>query len=351
MPILGFHMSAHRSSTAKVALKGTKEHMRILILADKGSSASEGARNVSRAIVSRMEKKYDVLSMPARAVGGRLTEIRRFNPQIVHSVHGPSPRTFVMMAILRLVVPRAAFLMSLNQTGPGFQYLRLLLRKLRFIRLLSQDPVSECYFSQLGFSVHPLPNGVDTERFHPSSPVLPQELQGRLASDRPCLMHVGHLKPNRGLDILAQLSGYHGWQVLIVGSPIAPAVPEVMRMLEATDCIVLRKFIEDLPGLYSAINAYAFPVSDRLGAIDMPLSVLEAMACNCAVISTPFKALPRFLPQGDGLFYFDTVDEAKAGLDQIMNSNGVMTRQKVAPFSWNNILHQLEDLYTSCLPA
>jgi glycosyltransferase involved in cell wall biosynthesis len=351
MPNLSFHQSEPYSSTAKVAMKGTREYMRVLILADKGSSASEGARNVSRAIVSGMEPRYDILSMPARAVVKRLAEIRRFNPQIVHSVHGPSPRTFAMMAVLRLVVPRAAFLMSLNQTGPRFNYIGPLLRELRFIRLLSQDPASERFFSQLGFSVYPLPNGVDTERFHPSSPVLPKELQGRLEPDRPCLMHVGHLKPNRGLDILAQLSGYRGWQVLIVGSPIAPAVPDVIMMLEDAGCIVLREFIEDLPELYSAINAYAFPVSDRLGAIDMPLSVLEAMACNCPVISTPFKALPRFLPPGDGLFYFNTIEEAKAALDQIMNCNGVMTRKKVAPMSWDNVLHQLEEVYTSCLHA
>jgi glycosyltransferase involved in cell wall biosynthesis len=346
-------MPNHVSTGVKIflAVKGTKEHMRVLLLADQGSSSNEGARNVSRAIVSGLEQRHAVLSMPARAAVRRIAEIRRFSPQIVHSIHGPSRRTFAMMAVLRLVVPRAALFVSLNQTGPSFAPIRSLLRKLRFVRLLSQDPASENFFSRLGFSVYPLPNGVDTERFHPAAPALPRALHGSLAPDRPCLMHVGHLKPNRGLDILAKLSGYHGWQVLIIGSPLAPAVPEVVTMLQAAGCVVLCEYIEDLPGLYSAISAYAFPVSDPLGAIDMPLSVLEAMACNCPVISTPFKALPRFLPQGRGLFYFDTLDEAKASLDQIMNSNGVATREKVTAFSWNAVLHQLEEVYTSCLRA
>ena len=323
--------------------------MRILILADTGDLPDEGARNVSRAILAGMKRRHDVLSMPARAVVKRLAEIRHFNPQIVHSIHGPSPRTFAMMAVLRLVVPRAVLLVSLNQTGPGFTRIRPLLRVLRFVRLLSQDPVSESFFVQLGFSVYPLPNGVDIERFHPTESVLPKTLEGRLAPDRPILMHVGHLKANRGLDILAQLSGYRGWQVLIVGSPIASPVSDVVKMLEAAGCLVLREFIEDLPGLYSAISAYAFPVLDRMGAIDMPLSVLEAMACNCPVISTPFKALPRFLPQGDGLYYFNNVGEAKASLDRIMNCESIATRKKVVPFSWKSILHQLEEEYISCL--
>lgn len=333
------------------AMEGSKEQMRVLILADQGDAANEGARNLSRAILTGMQQRCNILSMPARASVKRLPEIRRFNPQVVHSIHGPSHRTFAMMAVLHLVVPKAALLISLSQSGTGFTQMRPFLRRMRFIRLLSQDPVSESFFLQLGFSVHPLPNGVDTERFHQVKPVLPETLRGRMAPDRPCLLHVGHLKTNRGLDILAQLNGYRGWQVLVVGSPIAPAMPEVMEMLDAAGCIVLREYIEDLPGLYSSINAYAFPVLDRMGAIDMPLSVLEAMACNCPVISTPFKALPRFLPEGDGLYYFDSVSMAKAGLDSIMSCKEVTTRKKVAPYSWSNILGQLEDVYTSCRRA
>ena len=131
----------------------------------------------------------------------------------------------------------------------------------------------------------------------------------------------------------------------------APAMPEVVTMLQAAGCMVAHEFIEDLPGLYSAVDAYAFPVSDLMGAIDMPLSVLEAMACNRPVISTRFKALPRFLPPGDGLSYFDSVDEAKACLDRLIDCNGVATREKVVQFSWDNILCQLEEIYKSCLRA
>lgn len=325
--------------------------MKILILADTGGPADEGARNVSRAIVAGAKHKHDVLTMPAPAAGKQLAEIRRFSPQIVHSIHGPSQRTFTMMAALHMVIPRAVLLVSLSQPGSDLSRIRLLLRALRFIRLLSQDLISECFFSQLGFSVYPLPNGVDTERFCPVNPVLPGALQTKRVPGRPVLMHIGHLKPNRGLEVLAQLSGYHGWQVLVVGSPAMPAAPETMAMLQAAGCIVLREFIQDLPGLYSAVHAYAFPVSDPMGAIDMPLSVLEAMACNRPVISTPFKALPRFLPEGDGLYYFNSLDEAKAGLDSIMTRKAVATREKVAPFSWNNILCQLDEVYTSCLHA
>jgi glycosyltransferase involved in cell wall biosynthesis len=325
--------------------------MRVLILANPGGLADEGARNVSRTILAGMKQRCDLLTMPAPVAMEHLAEIRRFGPQIVHSLHGPSGRTFALMAVLRLLVPQAALVVSLSQLDPRLRYFRPLLRQLRFIRLLSQDLAGECFFSKLGFSVRPLPNGVDPERFRPTEAALPKGLQAKLAPDRPTLMHLGSLKPKRGLNLLAQLNGHRGWQVLIVGSPTVPAVPEVVQMLWAANCVVLHEFIEDLPGLYNAMSAYAFPVSDLMGAIDMPLSVLEAMACNRPVISTRFKALPRFLPEGDGLYYFDSVDEAKIGLDRIMECSTVATRNKVADFSWNGILDQLEEVYASCLRA
>lgn len=325
--------------------------MRVLILGNPTGLADEGARNVSRAIVTGMKQRCDVLSMPAPAVPKRLAEIARFGPEVVHSIHGPSGRTFALMAVLRLVVPRASLLMSLNQPGPGLGRMRPLLRRLRFVRLLSQDPVSERFFSELGFSVRPLPNGVDIERFQPARPSLPQAVQRRLAPGRPTLMHVGSLKSSRGVDVLTRLNGYQGWQVLMLGSPTAPACPEVITMLEVAGCVVLKEFVDDMPGLYNAVDAYVFPVSDRMGAIDMPLTVLEAMACNRPVISTPFKALPRFLPEGEGLRYFSSPDEAKDGLDRIMHSNHVSTRQRVLPFSWNTVLDQLTEVYASCRRA
>ncbi len=323
--------------------------MKVLILANADGLADEGARNVSRAILSGMNQRCDVLSMPAPAAAKRLAEIRRFNPQIVHSLHGPSTRTFALLALLHVILPQAALLASLSQADAFSPGIRPLLRRLQFVRLLSQDPAGEKLFSQLGFSIQPLPNGVDTDRFRPTQPVLPKELQAKLVPGRPVLMHVGHLKRNRGLNVLAQLHGYRGWQVLIIGSPTTPAEPEVMEMLLAAGCVVQQAFIEDLPGLYSAVDSYAFPVSNRMGAIDMPLSVLEAMACNRPVLSTRFKALPRFLPEGEGLWYFHTIDEAKAGLDRIMDCPDAATRQKVAAFSWDNILCQLEGVYASCL--
>lgn len=325
--------------------------MKVLLLANPGNMADEGARNVSRAILAGMKHKCDVLSFPAPAATKHLAEIRSFNPQIVHSIHGPSVRTFALMVLLHLVLPKAALLVSLSQAGPWPRKMRPVLKGLSFIRLLSQDPISERFFCQLGFSVQPLPNGVDIDQFRPTKPNLPQKLRAGLDPDRLILMHIGHLKPNRGLDILTQLNGYRSWQVLIVGSPTAPAVPEIVTMLQAAGCVVYREFIEDLPGLYSSINAYVFPVYNQMGAIDMPLSVLEAMACNLPVLSTRFKALPRFIPQGKGFWYFDSVNDAKNCLDQVMVSKDIATREKVAPFSWENILNQLEEIYKACLHA
>jgi glycosyltransferase involved in cell wall biosynthesis len=41
----------------------------------------------------------------------------------------------------------------------------------------------------------------------------------------------------------------------------------------------------------------------------MPLSVMEAMATNIPVISTPYEGLRTFFDEGNGIYYYSTQDE------------------------------------------
>ena len=82
----------------------------------------------------------------------------------------------------------------------------------------------------------------------------------------------------------------------------------------------------------------------------MPLSVLESMSCNLPVITTKFGALPKVFEEGDGLFFVENEREIFMVLEKIKNTNmKVKTREKVLPYSWENIGKRLEKIYSNLI--
>jgi glycosyltransferase involved in cell wall biosynthesis len=151
-----------------------------------------------------------------------------------------------------------------------------------------------------------IPPVVDTERFHPAE-VPRDEIRGSLGldADRPMVLHVGHLAPSRGLDALAELARPGEWSVTMVASTSTPVDPEIKASLERAGVNIVRRYIPDIERYYQAADVYVFPVEQEQGSVEIPLSVLEAMACDTPVVATRFGGLPELFEEGDGVAYAD----------------------------------------------
>jgi thymidylate kinase len=129
--------------------------------------------------------------------------------------------------------------------------------------------------------------GVDDSKF---APVGPADASMWPRGDGARVLHVGHLRQERNVGVLADLSR-KGFSCLLVASPATSPDKALGRELADAGVAVVRRHIGDLAAVYRAADVYLFPVSDPRACTTMPLSVLEALACGTQVVSVPFGAV------------------------------------------------------------
>jgi glycosyltransferase involved in cell wall biosynthesis len=137
-----------------------------------------------------------------------------------------------------------------------------------------------------------IPNGIDTGLFKPMerNAALAQALG--IDDDRPTIGFAGELRNKKGLATLlsayAQINKIHSTRLLIVGDVRSGEDQRIFDEIKTsipTSKITLTGYVSnrDLPSYYSLMDVLVHP-SLRDG---MPNVLLEAMACEKAVIATP----------------------------------------------------------------
>ena len=178
--------------------------------------------------------------------------------------------------------------------------------------------------------------GYDPDLFRPADAETKKQLRSKygIPADRYIVLHVGHVKESRNLQTFLR---YRDW-----GQDIQPVVkagdvePVWRNHLRQAGVIVIDEYTDDIHEIYQAADLYFFPVSIRTGALEFPLSVIEACACNLPVLTTRFGALPEVLEEGGGLEWFSGVVEIPGSIKKLRNGK-VDTHAKVAALSWERM--------------
>jgi glycosyltransferase involved in cell wall biosynthesis len=144
-----------------------------------------------------------------------------------------------------------------------------------------------------GLQVTVIPNGIDTERFKPlpRNKMLSESL-GLIKEARRVIGFAGELREKKGLQPLlsayAQVNKENPATLLIVGDVRVGEdrqIFEEFKLSNPDTNMVVTGYVSqnDLPGYYALMDAFVHP-SLRDG---LPNALLEAMACEKAVIATP----------------------------------------------------------------
>lgn len=277
----------------------------------------EGIRIVAAELASAFSRACDVdligeidtevRGLPVRGVltdrfflGGALAaELSRFSPEAILYVPWTSltARSFFRIGRLRRRAPgRPVGVLALQPRGAGWVQ-RLALRTGRPDRVFAFGPEVEREAAALEIPCQRLQGGVDLDRFRPFEEHGRADLRRSLGLPISAyiVLHVGHLKPGRGVLALKGVQELEGVQALLIASTSTEPDAGTRRDLQSAGVRVLDQHQERIEEYYRAADAYLFPVSSASDSIELPLSVLEAMACNLPIITTPFGGLPSLL--------------------------------------------------------
>ncbi len=327
--------------------------MKICLIGEFRSTPDEGYTNVATNLARELAKHHEVIKLnPWHPLTADFwSSIVKSCPNIIHYLTAPSIFSFWILRALTLRWRNARTIMSaLHPDGLSLQRNFAFRKSILTVKpdlVLTHSKEMEEMFSSFGYKTGFIANGVDIQRFQPPSPQSKKQLRKKygIEEDKFIVLHVGHVKRDRNVQMLCRLQHQHR-QVLIIGSSYRRGGDEkLIRELRTYNCIVWLGYFPNIEEVYAMADCYLFPAQEG-GCLLLPLSVMEAMACNTPVVTTRFGALPDMFKEGEGFFYADSDTAFLNILDSIRRGEvKVNTRQKVLPYTWENVTRELEEIY------
>jgi starch synthase len=234
-----------------------------------------------------------------------------------------------------------------------------------------REDVLKCYPAINPDRVHVIHNGIDAEIYRPQPS--PKTLTGfGIDPSQPFVLFNGRITRQKGLPLLlaAALKLDPQYQVVIVAS--SPDTPEIAAEVatlagrvsaERGNLVWIDHFIsrEELIHLHSHATVFACPsIYEPFGLV-----ILEAMACETAVVASRVGGIPEIVVEGETGYLVDfnpaDLDGFTSGLAEriakvltdrtLAATMGKAGRERVLQhFGWESIASQTVKIYDSLLP-
>ena len=320
------------------------------MIGEYSEDLEEAMRKTTFYLSEELSKHHQVLPLNIKNIFFRSfwRDIKKFKPQIIHYVHGPSIKSFMIVKMLAFYCCKDVKTVVSATHPASFRFSKAIIPFFKPDLILTQSNESEKMFKDLGCKTEFLSGGVDTEKFIPVSIDIKEELREKYGIDKDkfVILHVGSIKEGRGIEIFKEMRTKDN-QVVIIGNISMGIEQNIYQSIKERGCKVLVQYFEDIEEIYALSDCYVFPTPpmNKINSIEIPLSILEAMACNLPVITTKFGALPRIFEGENGLFFVEKREDVFTALDEIKKGIVIKTREKVLPYSWESIVKRLAEIY------
>lgn len=188
-------------------------------------------------------------------------------------------------------------------------------------------------------TVYYLKTGIDVKKFVPVSLEQKKILRAKygISLEKKVVLHVGHLKYGRNIDKIVHIDSEY--QVVVIVSSLTKDERdlELKRKLENREnIIIIDKYLGNIQELYQLSDVYFFPVCEEENCIDVPLSVLEAAACNIPIVTTSYGEIKSFYGRR-GFWFIDRFDSETINnaLNNACNEKNADVRQSILEYDWD----------------
>lgn len=277
-------------------------------------------------------------------------ELKKFNPDVIHFFLRPGLVTLGLAKIAKIYCQDAKLVISALQPPLNRSLIQYWIPLLKPDLMLIQSDETEDVLNSYGCKTIFLPSGVDTTKFTQADNDLKERLRKKynIGKKKFVLLHVGHINRGRNLKVFKAINqNNRDLEIIIVGSPNTFNFDnDIYLELKANMCNIWRDYLENIEEVYQIADCYVFPTKDKSYAIEIPLSILEAMACNLPIITTNFGGLSRIFKEENGFFFMKDEDDIGNKLENLRNNDlEIKTRDMVLFLSWYNIAQNLSNIY------
>lgn len=325
--------------------------------------ADEGCLKVSNSLVKRIKQADPSVMVISYERCSELTDLslelnklllnaplfrllRQKRESVLYIPFPAKPIATALRVFVLSLMCRAGLRVLLTMNVPMGRAERLLYRLSSAEFLVLSEEVRGTYESIAGAGrVIRLKTGVDTRKFCPVPETRRQELKKAYGfdSERPLVLHVGHLNAGRNVAQLMKIS--NTFQVLLVTSTLTKAEQDaaLRKKLQETENIrILDDYLPRIQEVYQMADVYFFPVEEKGHCIDVPLSCLEAAACGKSVVTTRYGEMKAFEGK-PGFFYLDSFDpeSINSELEAALSQKDAEPRRAVLDYDWDNAVSLL----------
>jgi len=325
--------------------------LKILYITSGGKLNDEAQQKLSNEFCRRIAEEHTVFILHSdRKFSPRdlINTSIRTRPNIIHVFLRIKSTVLLYIFIFKWLCPGSRLLISALQPPESSTINHILISLLRPDLTLTLTTKTSAIFQQAGCQTEMSYCGIDTKIFVPIDSERKSVLKKKHCIDivSPMLLHVGHLTLGRNLSLLNDLAKNNNVTVVLVVSPTQPNQVLLRELMDA-GIKVFNEFFPNVEEFYQMADCYVFPTQSTSHAIELPLSVLEAMSCNLPVVTTRFGALPELFKEDASFRYAnDNGGDFCAKIQEILEiPDRPSNRDKVLRFDWTNIIEEVESIY------